>query len=170
MAKYRILPDFEKCAHIVFEQKLLFTAVAVNSSRICFDRTGHLMEGRVGSQLKLPLTASSRSGPDKLIQKSLGLFMLLQNLYLERQNCNFNLWRAFTLQILQGPGSHFSLSTGSHGKWVSAGGVARNSIGWIDPSNRAISSSHFKVSSSGDKLQLAAQVERRSQYYILPNW
>ena len=61
-------------------QKLLFTAVAVNSSRICFDRTGHLKGGGgsgVESQLKLPLTGSSRSAPDKLIQKSLGFVVAL---------------------------------------------------------------------------------------------
>lgn len=62
MAKYRILPDFEKCAHIVFEQKLLFTAVAVNSSRICFDRTGHLMEGEGGVSTEIAFNGIIKIG------------------------------------------------------------------------------------------------------------
>ena len=66
-----------RCCHIV--QKLLFTAVSVNSSRICFDRTGHLTE-RVESPLKLPLTASSRSLPDKLFHKLLGFGLHLKYL------------------------------------------------------------------------------------------
>ena len=118
----------------------------------------------MGSQLKLPLTASSRSAPDKLIQKSLvfvftlgccykaGMTIDIMATLFSNLFCSVNLSRAFATPFSSAATLALLIYTRSHGKWLCHSWQARNSTGWIDPSNRAISSqSHFKVSSSGDR-------------------